>query len=144
MTQHFSPAYGAGSPNSEPLPQEIRVFRDNNFTFTCEVRHHTTGETMDLMGWEAWFAVKGRDRYKDSEILIFKRTSDISEGKILFPTSEGRCEFYLQRADTRDLKEGVYFWDFGIFRVGDQQKITTAKGHLELLQPVLAGDPWSI
>jgi len=124
--------------HTEPLPQEIQVFRDNNWTFIALVSQEIDGTPLDLSSWEGWFALKDRDTYSDSQILIFKRTDVPAEGEILTPASNGEMKFYFLRADTADLKEGVYFWDFGVFR--GTEKITAAKGQLELKQPILLGD----
>jgi hypothetical protein len=135
MTQVFS----AASPTVDPLPQEIKIFRDNNWSFIAIVYSALTGTEFDFTpGWEGWFALKDRDTYSDANILIFKRTDVAGEGDVLTPATAGRMQFFFEREDTRDLKEGVYFWDFGVFR-GDE-KMTAAKGQLELKQPILLGD----
>lgn len=127
MTQTFS---------AQVLPQELTVFRDNNCTFDTEVKNGSTGELKDLTAYEGWFAVKDRDTHSDSKILIIKRTTVAEEGEKLPAT--GMMRFYLTRANTVALKAGIYFWDFGIYN--DDEKITCAKGQLELKQPILLGD----
>jgi len=127
------------SPTNEPLPQELQVFRDNTWTLTVVNRQVEDGAAFDLTdGWHGWFVMKARDTHSDSNILIEKRTDVAGEGEIVVPATAGTVRFFFERADTRDLKSGVYFWDSGIFR--GTEKITTSKGQLELKQPVLLGD----
>ncbi len=128
MTQTFT----------DPLPQEIEAFRDNDWSFEAAVTQAEDGSAVDLSSWNGWFAMKDRDTYSDDQILIFKRTDVAGEGEIQLPTAAGLMTFYFFRADTKDLKAGTYFWDFGIFR-GDE-KITCGRGQLELKQPILHGD----
>ena len=134
MTQVWS----SSSPHSEPLPQEIQIFRGNTWSFTAEVRSASSGEIVDLTGYTGWFAVKARDSYSDTNILIWKRTDVAGEGSIVAPTT-GRMLFTMLAADTSALAPGVYFWDFGIFDV--DEKITCARGQLELKLGVLHGVP---
>lgn len=133
MTQVYT-----ASPHAEPLPQEVQVFRDNNWSITCTVHSAVDGTLYDLATWEGWFAIKDRDTYSDAQILVLKKTTVPAEGEILTPTTDGEMMFYFVRADTKDLKAGTYFWDFGIFR--GTEKVTAGKGQLELRQPILLGD----
>ncbi|KKL21190.1 hypothetical protein LCGC14_2447950, partial [marine sediment metagenome] len=66
----------------DPLPQEISAFRDNDWSFEAAVTQAEDGSAVDLSAWNGWFALKDRDTYSDSQILIFKRTDVAGEGEI--------------------------------------------------------------
>jgi len=134
MTQAFA------SSRVAPLPQDVLAFRDNNWSLVATVyEEDATGSPslFDLTGYTGWLAVKERDTHADSEIVIMKRTDDPVEGSIATPTN-GEMTFLVVRADTVDLKAGVYLFDFGIF-VGTTKR-TVGRGQLTLQQPVLLGD----
>jgi len=123
--------------STDPMPQDIQIFRDNDLSFLVEIKNAEDGELKDLTSWEGWFAVKDRDTFADSQILIIKRTTVLAEGEKV-AGSVGVIQFHILRTDTADLKAGIYFWDAGIW--ADSIKHTVAKGQLELKQPILLGD----